>query len=85
MNGTDGKPFKTRDGETVRLVDLLDEAIENLPVFRAIGQYTDESPNHVIQRSGHSSMTALADIQASVHQRDAARELAQQHGDVDGP
>ncbi|MGK5532491.1 arginine--tRNA ligase [Streptomyces sp. URMC 129] len=26
--GKDGKPFKTRKGETVRLVDLLDEAIE---------------------------------------------------------
>ncbi|MFF3249035.1 arginine--tRNA ligase [Streptomyces sp. NPDC002870] len=26
--GKDGKPFKTREGETVRLVDLLDEAIE---------------------------------------------------------
>ncbi|NUK60235.1 arginine--tRNA ligase [Streptomyces lunaelactis] len=26
--GKDGKPFKTRAGETVRLVDLLDEAIE---------------------------------------------------------
>ncbi|MFF4329802.1 arginine--tRNA ligase [Streptomyces sp. NPDC001591] len=26
--GADGKPFKTREGETVRLVDLLDEAVE---------------------------------------------------------
>ncbi|MFZ4297889.1 arginine--tRNA ligase [Streptomyces cinereoruber] len=26
--GKDGKPFKTREGETVRLVDLLDEAVE---------------------------------------------------------
>ena len=26
--GTDGKPFKTRAGETVRLEDLLDEAVE---------------------------------------------------------
>ncbi|MFI6421575.1 arginine--tRNA ligase [Streptomyces sp. NPDC050842] len=26
--GKDGKPFKTREGETIRLVDLLDEAIE---------------------------------------------------------
>ncbi|MFF0059949.1 arginine--tRNA ligase [Streptomyces sp. NPDC005279] len=26
--GKDGKPFKTREGETVRLVDLLNEAIE---------------------------------------------------------
>ncbi|MEH6500381.1 MAG: arginine--tRNA ligase [Pseudoalteromonas distincta] len=28
MNGADGKPFKTRDGGTVKLVDLLDEAEE---------------------------------------------------------
>ncbi len=28
MNGADGKPFKTREGETVRLVDLLGEAVE---------------------------------------------------------
>lgn len=26
--GADGKPFKTREGETVRLEDLLDEAVE---------------------------------------------------------
>ncbi|MFJ9741189.1 arginine--tRNA ligase [Streptomyces sp. NPDC101166] len=26
--GMDGKPFKTREGETVKLVDLLDEAVE---------------------------------------------------------
>ncbi|MCB5178974.1 arginine--tRNA ligase [Streptomyces antimicrobicus] len=26
--GADGKPFKTREGETVRLVDLLDEAVD---------------------------------------------------------
>ena len=27
MVGTDGKPFKTRSGDTVKLVDLLDEAV----------------------------------------------------------
>ena len=26
--GKDGKPFKTREGETVKLVDLLDEAVD---------------------------------------------------------
>ncbi|MEU3465930.1 arginine--tRNA ligase [Streptomyces sp. NPDC006733] len=30
--GKDGKPFKTREGETVRLVDLLDEAVERATV-----------------------------------------------------
>ena len=28
MNGADGRPFKTRDGGTVKLIDLLDEAEE---------------------------------------------------------
>ncbi len=28
MNGADGRPFKTRDGGTVKLIDLLDEAKE---------------------------------------------------------
>ncbi|WP_156726397.1 arginine--tRNA ligase [Streptomyces apocyni] len=30
--GKDGKPFKTREGETIRLVDLLDEAIDRATV-----------------------------------------------------
>ncbi|VFS50691.1 Arginine--tRNA ligase [Budvicia aquatica] len=29
MLGKDGKPFKTRSGGTIKLSDLLDEAIEN--------------------------------------------------------
>lgn len=28
MMGEDGKPFKTRSGETVKLIDLIDEAVE---------------------------------------------------------
>lgn len=28
MLGSDGKPFKTRSGDTIKLVDLLDEAVE---------------------------------------------------------
>ncbi|NJQ03782.1 arginine--tRNA ligase [Streptomyces zingiberis] len=37
--GKDGKPFKTREGETVRLVDLLDEAVE-----RAATVVTEKAP-----------------------------------------
>ena len=37
--GADGKPFKTRSGETVKLVDLLDEAEE-----RAYALVTEKSP-----------------------------------------
>lgn len=38
--GEDGKPFKTRSGETVRLTELLDEAEE-----RAFKLVTDKSPD----------------------------------------
>lgn len=44
--GKDGKPFKTREGETVRLVDLLDEAVDRATtVVRekdALGQLSEE-------------------------------------------
>ena len=39
MNGADGKPFKTRSGGTVKLVDLLDEAEE-----RAIALVRSKNP-----------------------------------------
>ena len=37
--GEDGKPFKTRSGETVRLADLLDEAVE-----RSLAIVTEKNP-----------------------------------------
>ena len=40
MNGADGKPFKTRSGDTVKLVDLLDEAEE-----RAIALVRSKNPD----------------------------------------
>jgi len=39
MNGPDGKPFKTRDGGTVKLIDLLDEAEQ-----RAFKLVKDKNP-----------------------------------------
>ena len=39
MMGKDGKPFKTRSGDTVKLVDLLDEAVE-----RATKLVKDKNP-----------------------------------------
>ena len=39
MNGEDGKPFKTRSGGTVKLSDLLDEAVE-----RAITLVREKNP-----------------------------------------
>jgi arginyl-tRNA synthetase len=32
VQGEDGKRFKTRSGDTVRLVDLLDEAVRRMTV-----------------------------------------------------
>ena len=40
MNGPDGRPFKTRDGGTVKLIDLLDEAEE-----RAYTLVRDKNPD----------------------------------------
>ncbi|KLT73462.1 arginyl-tRNA synthetase [Neisseria arctica] len=40
MMGQDGKPFKTRSGDTVKLVDLLDESVE-----RAIGLVKSKNTN----------------------------------------
>ncbi|KZX65417.1 arginine--tRNA ligase [Alcanivorax sp. HI0033] len=39
MNGPDGRPFKTRDGGTVKLIDLLDEAEQ-----RAYALVRDKNP-----------------------------------------
>ena len=39
MNGADGRPFKTRDGGTVKLIDLLDEAEQ-----RAYALVKDKNP-----------------------------------------
>jgi len=41
MNGPDGKPFKTRDGGTVKLIDLLDEAEQ-----RAWDVVREKNPQH---------------------------------------
>ncbi|RLV60005.1 arginine--tRNA ligase [Parashewanella curva] len=40
MNGEDGRPFKTRSGGVVKLVDLLDEAVE-----RAVELVRSKNPN----------------------------------------
>jgi arginyl-tRNA synthetase len=38
--GEDGRPFKTRSGETIRLAELLDEAVE-----RSFAQVTERNPS----------------------------------------
>lgn len=53
--GKDGKPFKTREGETVRLIDLLDEAVERAAAVvrekaaTADGEVTEEE----VRRRAH--------------------------------
>jgi arginyl-tRNA synthetase len=65
--GKDGKPFKTREGETVRLVDLLDEA-----VARAKAVITEKSPDltlaEVDERAAQVGIGAIkyADLSTSL-------------------
>ncbi|MFF9070378.1 arginine--tRNA ligase [Streptomyces sp. NPDC014891] len=49
--GKDGKPFKTREGETVRLVDLLDEAVD-----RATSVVRDKADEYVA-KTGETLLT----------------------------
>ncbi|MFF0437398.1 arginine--tRNA ligase [Streptomyces sp. NPDC004327] len=64
--GKDGKPFKTREGETVRLVDLLDEAIERASaVVREKAQ--DLSEAEITERGAQVGIGAVkyADLSTS--------------------
>ncbi|MEZ2745569.1 arginine--tRNA ligase [Halopseudomonas bauzanensis] len=48
MNGADGKPFKTRDGGTVKLVDLLDEAEQR--AFQLVAQKNPDLDSAELQQ-----------------------------------
>ncbi|MGO4634356.1 arginine--tRNA ligase [Streptomyces sp. 2RAF24] len=64
--GKDGKPFKTREGETVRLVDLLDEAIDRASaVVREKAQ--DLSEAEIAERGAQVGIGAVkyADLSTS--------------------
>lgn len=64
--GKDGKPFKTREGETVRLVDLLDEAIDRASaVVREKAQ--DLSEQEIAERGAQVGIGAVkyADLSTS--------------------
>ncbi|MAP75782.1 MAG: arginine--tRNA ligase [Pseudomonadales bacterium] len=50
MNGADGKPFKTRDGGTVKLVDLLDEAEQR--ALRLVKEKNPELPSDELRAIG---------------------------------
>ncbi|MFF9220880.1 arginine--tRNA ligase [Streptomyces viridosporus] len=75
--GKDGKPFKTRAGETVRLVDLLDEAIERASaVVREKAQ--DLSEEEIAERGTQVGIGAVkyADLSTSAN-RDYKFDLDQ--------
>ncbi|EST30670.1 arginine--tRNA ligase [Streptomyces roseochromogenus] len=75
--GKDGKPFKTREGETVRLVDLLDEAIDRASaVVREKAQ--DLSAEEIAERGTQVGIGAVkyADLSTSAN-RDYKFDLDQ--------
>lgn len=52
MNGEDGRPFKTRTGGTVKLIDLLDEAEQ-----RALALVTEKNPDLSTEELSHIART----------------------------
>ncbi|MBB1252401.1 arginine--tRNA ligase [Streptomyces alkaliterrae] len=65
--GKDGKPFKTREGETVRLVDLLDEAVQRAEtvVREKARDLTDEEINERAAQVGIGAVK-YADLSTSM-------------------
>ena len=52
MNGADGRPFKTRDGGTVKLIDLLDEAEQR--AYQLVKQKNPELNEDELQQVAHA-------------------------------
>ncbi|NBM20369.1 arginine--tRNA ligase [Streptomyces sp. GC420] len=66
--GKDGKPFKTREGETVRLVDLLDEAIARATdVVREKAEKVGLTEQEITENGAHVGIGAVkyADLSTS--------------------
>ncbi len=66
--GKDGKPFKTREGETVRLVDLLDEAVERASaVVREKSEGLGLTEDEIVERATEVGIGAVkyADLSTS--------------------
>ncbi|MFC3576992.1 arginine--tRNA ligase [Streptomyces yaanensis] len=77
--GKDGKPFKTREGETVRLVDLLDEAIDRATaVVREKDTQNQLSDEEIAERGAQVGIGAVkyADLSTSAN-RDYKFDLDQ--------
>lgn len=66
--GADGKPFKTREGETVRLEDLLDEAVERATaVVREKAEKVGLSEDEIVENGRYVGIGAVkyADLSTS--------------------
>ncbi|MEU8621344.1 arginine--tRNA ligase [Streptomyces sp. NPDC048623] len=66
--GKDGKPFKTREGETVRLVDLLDEAVERATaVVREKAEKVGLTESEIVENGQYVGIGAVkyADLSTS--------------------
>eukprot|EP00934_Nitzschia_sp_Nitz4_P005103 Nitzschia sp. Nitz4//scaffold16_size188269//40310//42757//NITZ4_001779-RA/size188269-processed-gene-0.6-mRNA-1//1//CDS//3329538481//5093//frame0 len=57
VNGEDGKRFKTRSGETVRLVDLLDEAVRRME--ESLVNRIQEGKANIVQDEVHEVAEAI--------------------------
>ncbi|MFF3751377.1 arginine--tRNA ligase [Streptomyces sp. NPDC002018] len=85
--GKDGKPFKTREGETVRLQDLLDEAVERATsVVREKAEKAGLSEHEITENGRYVGIGAVkyADLSTSAV-RDYKFDLDQMvslHGDT---
>ncbi|MCY1351431.1 Arginine--tRNA ligase [compost metagenome] len=63
MNGADGRPFKTRDGGTVKLIDLLEEAEERAyTLVKAKNAELDEAELRQIARAVGIGAVKYADL-----------------------
>jgi arginyl-tRNA synthetase len=63
MNGADGRPFKTRDGGTVKLIDLLDEAEQRAyALVKAKNPELDETELRQIARAVGIGAVKYADL-----------------------
>jgi arginyl-tRNA synthetase len=63
MNGADGRPFKTRDGGTVKLIDLLDEAEQRAyALVKAKNPELDEAELRSIARAVGIGAVKYADL-----------------------
>ncbi|MFI6687505.1 arginine--tRNA ligase [Streptomyces sp. NPDC050485] len=77
--GADGKPFKTREGETVKLEDLLDEAVERATaVVREKAEKVGLSEEEIVENGRYVGIGAVkyADLSTSAN-RDYKFDLDQ--------